>query len=380
MLYATNCPTGQTFHVAGRDPRYEFRGLRRGPDHLPRRLSPKAYDECHTLLDPYETKLQPLDRFGWDRPAQRANDAQEHALNRKRIVRKHHGRIPKSPLGFRHSGWATSREKIARALRDAGTSLASQRRFAECGSKGIVCRDKNDPDSYVVVANYCRHRWCVPCGNARSAQLARVWQKYFENRSCRFITLTLKSDDSSLSDKLDRLYACYRRLQRGRLWKRCVEGSVAFLEVKLAKNSGAWHPHFHVIASGKYIPRQVLSDAWHEITGDSHIVDIRAVKDQREVGKYVTKYATKPGFATYIDRPRLMAEAIAALHGRRMMIRQGDYRGFAMKEDSDVRDLEPIISLRALLVKVAEGSPWATAVLARVMRVHSRPEKAEEFP
>lgn len=377
--FATNSPPGQSCYVAQRDPNYSFEDFSRGPDHLPRRLTPKVFDELHCCLDPLETSLQPLDRYGYDRPKQRANDAQEAPYNRRSIRRRTNARTPTNPLDYRHSGWAKDRNRIAAALWDVRPASAAYRRFVDCGSKGIVCRVKDTADEYVVVANYCRHRWCVPCANARSSHLARVWQPILAKQRCRFVTLTLRSSDEPLADTLDRLYACYRRLQRSKLWAAKVEGSVAFLEVKVGKNSGKWHPHLHVICSGKYLPAKVLSNKWLELTGDSHVVDVRLVEDAREVARYITKYATKPGHGTYVHNRARLREAITALAGRRMMIRQGTYRDYPLRDDSPVRELVPIISLRALLAKLATNDEYALAVMRRIYRIPDpKPEDMSE--
>jgi hypothetical protein len=51
-------------------------------------------------------------------------------------------------------------------------------------------------------------------------------------------------------------------------------------------------PHIHVLQRGGFIPQTTLSEDWSTLTG-SFIVDIRAVKSQEEVARYVTKYLTK---------------------------------------------------------------------------------------
>ena len=45
------------------------------------------------------------------------------------------------------------------------------------------------------------------------------------------------------------------------------------------KKTGEWHPHVHMFALlDTWIDQEHLSETWHEITGDSFIVDIRRVK------------------------------------------------------------------------------------------------------
>lgn len=356
------------------DPNYSFAAFTRGPDHLPRRLTPKVFDELHTILDPSETTRIWLNKFGWDRHADRPKDRADIAANQAGIRRKYQGSTPSSPLGFRHSGWAGDRRRIAAALRRVFPGKPLIRRFNDCGSRVIVCRDKADPDRYVPVGNYCRNRWCVPCGNARSAQLARLWKPLLEQQTLRFITLTLRRDGTGLKARLDRLYACFRRLRATDLWRSKVDGAVGFLEVKRSSRSEQWHPHFHVIASGRYIPHEMLKRAWHEITGDSYIVDIRPVRDRDEARRYVMKYATKPGHKTFVHHPTLLDEAISALHGRRLMIRYGTFREFDLRDSTADAVYQPVMTLQELLRGVGENRATHLAIFRRMLGVPAQPD------
>ena len=43
-----------------------------------------------------------------------------------------------------------------------------------------------------------------------------------------------------------------------------------------------WHPHIHMFALlDDWMDQEQMSKTWHEITGDSFIVDIRKVKKKR---------------------------------------------------------------------------------------------------
>ena len=49
-------------------------------------------------------------------------------------------------------------------------------------------------------------------------------------------------------------------------------------EIKRGQGSGLWHPHLHMIAGREVEPdAEMLSREWHEITGDSFIVDVRPI-------------------------------------------------------------------------------------------------------
>ena len=67
------------------------------------------------------------------------------------------------------------------------------------------------------------------------------------------------------------------------------------------EKTGEWHPHVHMFALlDTWIDQEQLSETWHEITGDSFVVDIRKVKKDKDFGyskaaAEVCKYALKFG-------------------------------------------------------------------------------------
>lgn len=346
--------------------------IRQGPDRLPRRLSPRAFDELHTSLDAHETTRQWEEHFGWDRHGQRDQDHAEYSKNRENVRKGLDGEKLTGACAFRHSGWKNTRTSVSSALHRAFASKSSPYRFDACGSRVIVCRDKTCDGKYVLVGNYCRNRWCVPCGNARSAHLAECFKSALKNERSRFITLTIRSDGEPLADLVEHLYASFRRLQRSQFWKNTITGGVAFLETKFNHRKERWHPHLHLIVQGKFVPQKQLSEVWETVSGGSRIVDVRLIRSANEAINYVTKYATKPALATIKDHPELLIEAILALHGKRMMIRFGSFRKIDVSRKASIQDYVPIMTLRNLLDGVFRNRPTSLAIMSRLLQFQRR--------
>ena len=67
-----------------------------------------------------------------------------------------------------------------------------------------------------------------------------------------------------------------------------VEGAVWSYEIKRGKGSGLWHPHLHMIALAEVAPdARLLSSEWHQITGDSYIVDVRPISQDDPASGFV---------------------------------------------------------------------------------------------
>jgi hypothetical protein len=108
-------------------------------------------------------------------------------------------------------------------------------------------------------------------------------------------------------------------------------GGVAILETKVSDRDGMWHVHLHILAEGQWLDVRELSRAWHEITGDSSICDIRAVGDSDRCAAYLTKYVSKPIDASLYACPEKLDEYILAIKGRKTMSTFGAWRGLKLK-------------------------------------------------
>lgn len=269
---------------------------------------------------------------------------------------------------FRHSGWAADRRRVYDALRRCGEPQRRVQAFADCGSAAWGHWCEGEP---AVTCNHCRDRLCQPCQVARRARLveAILVAVAGADSRVRFLTFTLKHNNTSLVAQLDRLYLAFRTLRRTALWKSSVTGGALFLEVKVG-DDGLYHPHLHVLAEGVRIEQRDLAAAWHDITGDSFIVHITAINDPLKRAQYVTKYATKPADSTVIRDPGKLDEFLVAIKGRRLYQPFGKWRALLPADTDDepkrvLVSLGSIYTIRARAVQGDEASRrwWSMAIV-----------------
>lgn len=166
--------------------------------------------------------------------------------------------------------------------------------------------------------NSCgQHLLCPFCAGIRAS---RSIQKYSERvdevlkkkRSLKpvLITFTVLSGNN-LEERALHLMNSFRTLikrrqdylKKGRGFNEfCkIQGAMYSYENTYNEKTKEWHPHIHMFALlDDWIDQETLSETWHEITGDSFIVDIRRVKKDKEYGyskaaAEVCKYALKFG-------------------------------------------------------------------------------------
>lgn len=221
---------------------------------------------------------------------------------------------------------------------------ATANRVQRCGDY-LVFRHFFTIDTVKLhAASFCmKHLLCPLCAIRRGAKALGAYLDRFEaikrtspRLGAFLVTLTVK-DGPDLRERFKHLHKAQREL-----WKRKqrgrgsvldgVEGAVWSYEIKRGQGSGLWHPHLHMIALSETMPdAERLSRDWHEITGDSFIVDVRPISQEDPASGFVEvfKYAVK-----FSDQePADTVHAWEVLAGKRLLGSAGCFRGVDIPED-----------------------------------------------
>lgn len=271
---------------------------------------------------------------------------------------------PETDQGFRHSGWRHQRHRVYAAFTALGETGRRRERFAACGSNAWVMRSEEDRPRYRLAADYCHDRWCQPCAVARSRLIAANLRPVIQDVPHRFITLTLRSEGEPLATLLRKLYRSFARLRRSKLWASTIKGGVAICEITYNQDKQLWHPHLHVIATGKFLPQAQLSATWLKLTGNSPVVDIRLIRGHEQCVGYICKYASKPINPTFAHDHDRLCEAILALRGRKLALTFGSWRGIRLTEVHDETTWTPFQPLQTVRDHALRGDQEARRILA----------------
>jgi hypothetical protein len=221
--------------------------------------------------------------------------------------------------------------------------------FKKCGANAFVLASLTNPERFKIASSKCKDRFCKPCSRERASGVARRLLEHVDGRTLRFCTLTLKTHSPDLKAELDRLYKSFQLLRRRAFWRRHVVGGAAMLEVKWNPKSNRWHPHLHILVEGRYIPQAKLVAEWRHVTGDSFIVDVRAVKDNHRVTRYITKYATDPIDKSIGGDIGRLVQAIVAFRGRKSCLTFGTWRDVVLTEPADTDGWRHIMTLERMI-------------------------------
>lgn len=226
-------------------------------------------------------------------------------------------------------------KRIAHEMSQCGGYLAFRNYF-----------QKNEVRLYS--ARFCKkHLLCPFCAMRRGANYLQVYLDRLnvitaQNSHLRafMVTLTIK-DGENLAERFSHLRSCLKRYQEQRRnankGQKFVEyakalGGVFSIEVKRGKGSGLWHPHVHMIWLCETEPDAAkLSQEWHNITGDSYIVDVREFYGDSIVDGFleVFKYALKFSDMEHSDN----WHAFTTLSGKRLVDNFGLFRGVEVPDD-----------------------------------------------
>lgn len=209
-----------------------------------------------------------------------------------------------------------------------------------------------------------KHLVCPLCAIRRGSKALQAYlPRYDTVRASEprlrpfLVTLTVK-DGADLAERFKHLHKSQRELwmRKHRCRGSSVDGiraAVWSYEVKRGAGSGLWHPHLHMFALAEDLPLEDyaagtlgrLSREWHAITGDSFMVNVRAIEQAdpasgfMEVFKYALKFSEMSTADTW--------EAFQVLRGRRLVGSAGLFRGIEIPEqltDEPLDDL-PFVEL-----------------------------------
>ena len=193
-------------------------------------------------------------------------------------------------------------------------------------------------------ASLCRkHLLCPLCAIRRGSKTLKAYaDRWTVIEAAKpllrpfLVTLTVK-DGEDLAERFRHLYKSQHELWKMKHRKYPspfdqVEGAVWSYEIKRGSGSGLWHPHLHMIALAEASPDAgMLSKVWKNITGDSHIVDVRPISQAdpisgfMEVFKYAVKFSDQP--------PADTVHAWLTLASKRLIGSAGAFRGVEVPAD-----------------------------------------------
>jgi hypothetical protein len=232
------------------------------------------------------------------------------------------------------------KKKAARLLRKFRFNEAADKLERCCENvTALVC--ENGHSFRKIVDFRCHLPFCPDCWETKAhRELSRNLPKFLQalkddpSLIIAFMTLTLRSDRKrGLRDGCQGLKKDFAKLRERKVWNNCV-GGFGRIENTFSRKFG-WHPHIHnLLLLKNYIPQKSLSDAWHDVTGDSMIVDIRTVHDVA-VGLVETiKYPFKPTDLLKLGKAEI--QEMIDLKGEKLGVSFGVLRG--LEVESDIED------------------------------------------
>jgi hypothetical protein len=247
---------------------------------------------------------------------------------------------------------------VAQFISGQPEGKALSKRVAKCGDY-LVFRHYYTVDQVrLQAAQFCKkHLLCPLCAIRRGAKAMQAYLPRYEaviaseaDLKPFLVTLTVK-DGPDLHERFTHLLRSQRELwmRKHRARGGALDGvraAVWSYEVKRGSGSGDWHPHLHMVAMSREAPDQgELAKEWHDITGDSFIVDVRPISQADpasgflEVFKYALKFSDMSEADTFA--------AFMVLQRRRLVGSAGLFRGIEIPEqllDEPLDDL-PFVDL-----------------------------------
>lgn len=216
---------------------------------------------------------------------------------------------------------------LQRTLKELGEDDLALR-VGACG--GWVVMECTDCGGRSRFKYACGHKLCGGCAGVRRwRKVQDLWPLVQTFKNPRFLTLTFKSFHRLTRERRVWMAGCLRRFLKTKWVKEKIGGGVWAWETTYNQRLKMWHPHFHLLFDGAYLPHADVKALWREITGGAFIVDIRPIVSRaaaaagrpptdeekkaalRETVKYITKAIQ------FSDDPALVRQFLDATHGMR---------------------------------------------------------------
>ena len=278
-------------------------------------------------------------------------------------------------------------------------ALKSAQKLQGCGNFLLFKNYYTIDQTKLAKFHVCnQHLLCPFCAGIRAS---KAIQKYSERvdevlkqkrkLKVALLTLTVKNGHD-LQERSSHLITSLRTLikrrqdykKKGRGFNEfCkIDGAMYSYENTYNEQTGEWHPHVHMLVLlNDWIDQEQLSETWHEITGDSFVVDVRRVKKSKEFGyakaaAEVCKYALKFGDLT-VEKTW---EAFKILKGKRLSGAFGSLYGVKIPENlaDEMPDDQDLPYLEMLYKFVFGKHSYYDLVMTRQVEPHSKDNDDEE--
>ena len=220
------------------------------------------------------------------------------------------------------------------ALVDGSPGGKNSSRLQDCRSQAWFVRHK-ETQEVRVSSSRCKLRWCPICRDVSRLIVTRAVEEWLkEEKFPKMLTFTLEHNDDPLQIQIKKLYHSFRKIRGRKFFKDAVTGGVWFFQLKYNHQSCQWHPHIHCLIGGGWLSHGEIKKHWHQITGDSFIVDIRPIKDVESAATEVARYATSPADLSKLPL-ELAADVYYATKSQRICGTWGNAKGMVLKPTSE---------------------------------------------
>lgn len=148
-----------------------------------------------------------------------------------------------------------------------------------------------------ITGKFCNNRWCGTCNRVRTAKLLIGYESVLNELSDRyFVTLTVPNVDGQLLETtINKMFAEFKRIQKTFHKRKTPIIGIRKLECTYNCFKNNFHPHFHLIVSGKNVALEIVQEWLKRFPNNNKKgQDIRPAdsKAVTELFKYFTKLVT----------------------------------------------------------------------------------------
>ena len=209
----------------------------------------------------------------------------------------------------------------------------------------------------VIPDSTCGFRLCPDCARRRAGKFMRKYVpavlafSVASNTQPCLLTLTQKKRSESFQSAVKSITASFKALRRSKIFEAYFKGGLFSVEFTVDQD-GLYHVHIHALVFRTRqltaVDLQSLKDRWFEITGDSHVLNLKWINPQQSGGieagvREVIKYAVKP--ASLVNFTPSHLKDFMAMKRQRMFGTFGEFQTFARSYEPRAAELANLLPI-----------------------------------
>ena len=211
------------------------------------------------------------------------------------------------------------------------------------------CFNTIDQTGTKLSGMYCGQRWCNQCNRIKTGKLLNGYMPALKEMAAPyFVTLTIPTKPNNgkeLPQKIELMHKVIRNISDMMRKRKTPLKAIRKLECTYKPDVNKFHPHFHLIVSGKEAAKELIKQwlvSFPDASRSAQDIKPADNNSMKELFKYFSKLITKNSAGANVFNPEALDTIFRAMKGKRVFQSMGIKRVSENIENHQVIEVKGI--------------------------------------